>query len=206
MSFNIFLENIVDTGQLGAHKHIEYTFNGLSILQHPDIIQHFIKIIWQFDRIIELGTYNGALTTLLYKMKYPECELISYDIDTSQCDIPKYYNIDLRQGNFFDPDTINSIKELIQDSSKRVLLLCDGGCKEYEFNVFSESIKSDDVIMLHDYAETFEEYQAFTHPIQWYDVPESLYENIHQSVINYNLKRHKLYDDFKSVLWGVFTK
>jgi len=197
---------ILDTKIRGVHKHVDYTFEGINILQHPNITIYFPKIINNFDRIIEFGTYFGALTLYLHKIKNVNCELISYDINTSLCKIPKEYNIDTRWGDYYKEPTINEVKQLLEDKSKRVLLLCDGGYKEYEFNKFSEYIKTDDVIMVHDYAETDEEYNLFTHKIDWFDIADSGWYGIKESVKKYNLSKHELYNDFKTVLWGAFIK
>lgn len=198
-------EQIIQHDEIRSGKHIEYTFEGITILQHPDVQKYFIKIIKEFDRIIEFGTYTGAFTLFLHKIKRLDTELISYDINLGLCRIPNY-NLDLRWGDYFKEPTITEIKELIEDRSKRVLLLCDGGYKEYEFNKFSEYLKSNDVIMVHDYQENEEEYKSFTHKINWFDVADSGWYGIKESVKKYNLSKHQLYDEFKTVLWGTFIK
>lgn len=198
---------IVDIGTRGPHKHNNYEFEGIEILQHPNIVKYFPKIINDFDRIIELGTYSGGFTLYLDKIKKPETELISYDIDTNLCKLPKDCNIDLRWGNWWDEKWTKEFKELMSNPSKRVLLLCDGGYKEDEFNMFSAYLKPNDVIMVHDYVEHWiEEWNSYTHSIGWYDQPDSSYMMIKESIEKYNLSKHELYDEFKTVLWGIFIK
>ena len=187
-------------------NHTDYTFEGISILQHPDIQRHFEKIIHSFNRIIELGTYYGALTLYLHRIKRPDCELISFDVDTNLCKVPKEYKLDTRYGNYFDEPTITEIRDLIIEPNRRVLLLCDGGYKEYEVNKFCEFLKPGDVIMCHDYAETLEEFKTFTEPIGWGDIPESYYCNIIENLNKFGLTKYEYYDEFKSVLWGSFIK
>jgi 23S rRNA U2552 (ribose-2'-O)-methylase RlmE/FtsJ len=187
-------------------KYVPHNFEGISILQHPDINRHFEKIINNFDRIIEIGTYAGGLTLYLYRIKKSNCDLISYDIDASLCQVPKEYGIDIRQGNYFTEEIQKELRELISVTPKRVLLLCDGGYKEWEFNTFSEYLKSNDVIMVHDYAESYEEWHSFTDPIEWPSLPDSSYLMIKDSIEKHSLSKHELYQDFKSVLWGIFIK
>jgi len=198
-------EQIIQHNGIITGKHIEYTFEGITILQHPDIQKYFVKIIKEFDRIIELGTYTGAFTLFLHRIKRSDTELISYDVDLSLCRISNY-NLDLRWGNYFEEPTIIEIKELIENKSKRVLLLCDGGYKEYEFDKFGEYLKLNDVIMVHDYQENEEEYKKITNSIDWYDIADSSWYGVLESIKKYNLSKHELYDDFKTVLWGTFIK
>lgn len=197
---------IIDTHFLGNHKHHEYTFEGISILQHPQITEYFPKIINDYDRIIELGTYFGGLTLYLYRIKKPETELISYDIDTTLCKIPKEYNIDCRWGDWWHEKWLKEFEELMKEPLKRILLLCDGGYKEYEFNTFSNFLKPKDTIMVHDYAENLEEYRQITEEIEWYDIPDASYEMILDSIKRNKLYPHPLYNEFKKVLWGIFNK
>jgi hypothetical protein len=196
----------VDTEHGSNHKHIEYTFEGISILQHPDTPKYFCKIIREFNRIIELGTYYGTFTLFLYRIKNYNTELISYDIDLSLCKVPKEYGIDIRWGDYFLEPTISEIKSLIEDPTKRVLLLCDGGYKEYEFDKYSQYLKYNDVIMVHDYEENDIEYAQITHSIKWYDIADSSWDGIKESIKKYGLLKHELYDEFKKVMWGIFIK
>lgn len=188
---------------------MEYYYNGYRILQHPDIQPEFEKIINDFDRIIELGTYNGGLTLFLHDLlpKDKKVDLISYDIDVSLRDVPDMEGIDFRYCNYFEEMYINEIAHLISDTDKRVLLICDGGYKEYEFNHFSQYLKSGDVIMVHDYAETFAEWELHTKPIGWESREDSWYPVLKEgSIDKYGLSPHKHYIEFKRVLWGIFQK
>ena len=49
------------------------------------------------------------------------------------------------KGNCFSEETHNEIKQLIEDKSKRVLLLCDGGNKMKEVETFCKYLKSTDI-------------------------------------------------------------
>jgi cephalosporin hydroxylase len=183
-----------------------YTFEGIEILQHPDIQKHFIKILPHFNRIIEIGTYFGALTLFLHRYKRSDCELISYDTDTSLNKIPVKESIDTRQGNYFDEKIVNEIKNLMLDTSKRVLLLCDGGYKEYEFRTFAPFLKPGDVIMVHDYEETQYEFVSIAQLINWEAKPDASYHTLKLDIEKNFLSKYEYYDEFKSVLWGAFIK
>ena len=116
--------------------------------------------------------------------------------------------------------TINGLDNLyndIQSSSKkdelmnliknsgRTLFLCDGGDKELEFRLYSKYLKTNDVIMLHDYSHSEEEYNIIKEKINWPTNSESHYKNIERYLPELNLTTF-MYDDFKQVLWGSFIK
>jgi len=197
---------IVDTGKWKNDKHNEYLFEGIPISQHPGITKYFPKIINDFDRIIELGTFHGGLTLYLHRIKKPETQLISYDIALHWSMLPKDHGLDTRWGDYFKEGTQAELWQLINNTNKRVLLLCDGGYKEDEFHIFAPYLKSNDVIMVHDYADTLEEYEKITHEIGWYDIADSSWPVIQKDVIENNLEKHSMYNEFKSVLWGIFIK
>ena len=182
-----------------------YIIEGVLAGQHPNIEEHFNKILSDFNRIIEIGTHRGGLTLYLFKNKTPNCELISYDIDPSLREVPESYKIDYRIGDCFETKTHDEIVALMTDPTKRVLLLCDGGNKEREFNDFSRYIKYNDVIMLHDYSDNMDDFRAFAKPIDWGDAG-SFYHAILASIMKQNLQKYKYYNEFKSIFWGAFTK
>ncbi len=100
-------------------------------------------------------------------------------------------------------------RSLIIDKIKnggRVLLLCDGGSKNLEFNLFSRYIKERDVIMLHDYKETTERYWNIASKLNWRYGSESSYDEIKNSLMLYGIDRHPLYEEFENVFWGAFIK
>lgn len=186
-------------------KECFFKFEEVLVGQTFGIQEQFKKILNDFDRIIEIGTHAGGLTLFLYRNKRSDCDLISYDIDFRFNQVSKHINIDFRIGDCFSEKTFNEIKKLILDKNKRVLLLCDGGNKNKEFNTFSEFLKYSDVIMCHDFAETIEEFNKIKESIGWVSPPELSLEAILASINKYGLLKYH-YDDFKSVLWGSFMK
>ena len=172
--------------------------------QSKHIIKPFSMILKDFEQIIEIGTFTGAFTYWLSENKLESCEITSYDINSYNLLINSIKDTKLQISDCFEPETISEIKSLI-NRPKRTLLLCDGGDKETEFKLFSRFLKSGDVVMLHDYSETSEEYEKIKKELDWPTVSESHYKNLERYLPELNLKPY-LYDTFKQVLWGSFIK
>ena len=112
--------------------------------------------------------------------------------------------IDFRRGNWFESSIVEEIKSLINLPGK-TLVLCDGGNKEAEFDLFSQFLKTGDVIMLHDYSHSSEDYEQVMKNTGWKTPAESHFSNIQNAVTKYNLESYH-YDMFKNALWGSFIK
>jgi hypothetical protein len=177
--------------------------DGVIAAQTPLIEPAFRSILNEFSNIIEIGFDRGALSLWLYNNKKDTTKLVSYDISFSG-KLINNDNIDFRLGDCFDEQIINEIKSLIQSSGKS-LVLCDGGNKEKEFHLYATFLKPEDVIMLHDYAHSAEDYNKIIAEIGWQTAAESSFENIKQAVLDNNLAPYH-YDVFKGALWGAFTK
>tara|TARA_R110000744_G_scaffold373600_1_gene485873 strand:+ start:2409 stop:3059 length:651 start_codon:yes stop_codon:yes gene_type:complete len=144
--------------------------------QNPLAFEAFYKLLLKLKpkRIIEMGTAIGGLTRYLNYMCKElnlKTSIISYEINEN----PDYIDmreegIDVRLENIFNSGwekLINTeILDIIQ-SDGTSLVLCDGGNKIREFNIFSEYIKPGDVIMAHDYAESVEVFNAKIKEIYW---------------------------------------
>jgi len=52
------------TKNLENDHNYQAIFAGVHVSQTPGIQEHFKKILPEFDRIIEIGTFNGGLTVL----------------------------------------------------------------------------------------------------------------------------------------------
>jgi len=172
--------------------------------QSKNIVNIFPKILGDFDTIIEIGTFTGAFTYWMSQNKKESTTIFTWDNNESYREIHDSHNTEYIIDDCFSIDSIIKIKNII-DSHGRVLFLCDGGNKEMEFNLFSKYLKKNDVIMLHDYAESEEEYLRIKNEIDWPTNYESSYENIKQSLIDNNLEPYH-YDEFKQVVWGSFIK
>jgi tRNA A58 N-methylase Trm61 len=180
------------------------TVEGIMAGQTPLATKAFGQIISSFGNIIEIGGGRGGFSTFLNSNKVESAKFTSYEINPSRLLIPEKSPIDIRIANCFDSKTSKEIKENISKGS-RTLLLCDGGNKRREFELFSPSLKKDDVIMCHDYCHNIEEWRQITKPLCWPTPPEVYYNDIESATSINNLKPFK-YDLFKSVLWGSFVK
>lgn len=162
----------------------------------------FKSVIDEFDTIIEIGFHRGGLSAWLNDNKNPRANLICYDITNEFLESKD--NIDFRIANCFDENTVNEIKSLIQ-ADGRTLVLCDGGNKELEFTIFTNFLKPNDVIMLHDYCDDYDYYRYISTIENWISAPESFLDNINPIIQGLNLSKFK-YDEFRSVFWGSFIK
>ncbi len=138
-----------------------------------------LLLVHDFRTIIELGTHDGGLSTFLalYAMtsqmpakaqdprepslyknqthhKHPRT---FHTFDNTLRDIPRT-NLLMDMGADFvqcdtlaDPKVIASIQGLIQRYD-RTLVLCDGGDKRKEVELYGPALKKGDFIMVHDWA------------------------------------------------------
>lgn len=178
---------------------VENVFAG----QTPNIQEPFLKILPEFKQIVEIGFHRGGLSLWLHKNKQSDTDLFCYDITFVVKEVNDE-NINFIKGDCFNEDIKNEIKNIIQREGK-TLLLCDGGSKNQEFNLYSQFLKSGDVIMCHDYTDNPNEYLELQRRINWPHPPESNYEEI-KSAIEINDLEPFYYEDFKNVLWGSFVK
>lgn len=160
----------------------------------------------QFDTIVEIGSYFGGLSLWINDHKKEESVFVSYDIDPSLNVASKNdYNIDFRIEDCFSEKGKNEIIEFIKRSGK-TLLICDGGNKNKEFIEFSQHLKENDVIMLHDFLFDAEYFKLVGEHWQWPYGPESDFETIKNAVVENKLYYYPNFQDFVSVYWGIFVK
>ena len=186
-------------------KGSSHEFEGVHLGQTPEVENYFKNLVTYFDRIIEIGTYAGGLSLLMYRYKLENTELISYDINSEFNTVNKSIPIDFRIGDVFEENVRNEIISLITEKDKRILLICDGGNKNEEFNLFSKYLKLGDVIMIHDFKESDDDFDIVKNNCGWVYPPESSLEKIQQS-INENYLIPFNYDKAKSIIWGSFMK
>ena len=172
---------------------------------HEKFTREFLSL---FDRIIELGTHRGGFS--YYLRDHCEGEIYSYDI---KCHLSSFgtsvacqneASINFVVKDIFHPETQKEIISLLQTEG-RVLLLCDGGQKERELEIFSEYLKPNDVVMLHDYEHNAEQMAALRNKINWHFESESFRSRIDNIIRQHDLHEFK-YQSFCDVLWGSFIK
>lgn len=214
-SYDCFEDNRFNNAFMN-NKVYHVSYKGLSIEQRPDIIYPFSKLLdkIQPNIIIEIGTFAGALSLILHDLTDQiGSKIITYDINSADYlkDIIEKNNLQrihvITQNIFSDNYTFLSnteIQETISDLNNKILLLCDGGCKKCEFNLLSKYLKSNDIIMAHDYApnkEYFEQY--IKNKIwNWHEIQDS---DIEDSIKNNNLKPY-MREEFIDVAWACFQK
>ena len=181
-----------------------FVYDGIIAAQTKDINELFTEtFLSSFDVIIEIGANRGGLTKYIADTLagYPTL-IYSYEIDPTVLMIPADY-IPPHRGNIFLHTWKGHVEQLIRKlrANTRVLLLCDGGNKEEEFNELAPLLTYGDVIMLHDYTNgsNLAEFKRNG----WYSMPEALYSNIERTV-----KSCILYEDptTHKFLWGKFVK
>jgi len=177
--------------------------------QTPKTLEVFEKIIKEFDLILEIGTYRGAFTMWLYNNKKEGAKFKTYEANKDFIEIPmeKREEIDIMITNCFSKECLDDVINLI-NTHGRTLILCDGGDKNTEFKTFSQYIKPQDVIMLHDFTQNSQdstEFDKYRELRNWPHWAESSYDAIEEAVKENELEGF-LYDEFKSVFWGSFIK
>lgn len=161
------------------------------------------SFISEFDTIIEIGTYNGGLTSWLYDNKKSNAMVVSYDIDGS-INHTNRTDIDFRVEDCFEETALKDIISYIKRPGK-TLVVCDGGNKSKEFSTFSEYLKSGDIIMAHDYKVSDEHWKLVTDYWQWPYAADTTYESIKDAIEKNNLEPYKS-EEFNFYLWVSYIK
>lgn len=203
ISDKITFSQITNWHQSHPYLRLNY-YNGVQVSQclgvylglNPDYLS-------TFTNIVEIGTYNGGLTSWLFDNLKEGGKLISYDIDGS-INHTKRTDIDFRVDDCFADQPFKDIVELIQ-SEGRTLVVCDGGDKPKEFNVFSKYLKSGDVIIAHDYSESEDEWKDKTNFWQWPYESDTHPHSIEEAIKENNLEPYK-YEEMKFLLWASYIK
>ncbi len=188
------------------------SFDGETAMQHYNAFYYLWDLIEDMrpNKIIEIGTAAGGLTRFLKCIAEElnlNAQVISYDVnDNPSREKLLDIGVDYRQEDCFDKKNVNNLNKLAQEISTegRTLVLCDGGHKITEFNMLSDFLKKEDVIMAHDYSSSKDFFQSEIHGKIW-NWCEITYENIKDSVERNNLKPH-FADKFSKAVWACFIK
>ena len=191
--------------------------NGLSSIdnhaaqQHHAVYRKFYSLLQETkpQRILEIGTALGGFTAFLdlaTKELGLNAKIRSYDIsDKSWYDDLRNKGVDVFVMDIFhnytavDQDVIDFIQQ-----PGLTMVLCDGGNKIHEFNLLSNYIKPNDIIMAHDYAESTEYFHEHIKDKIW-NWHEIKYQDIEDTCKKCNLIPFKQ-EEFASVVWCCFTK
>lgn len=108
-------------------------------------------------RIVELGTGSGALTLLFgLNMIVRGGHVLTFDIVNFSPELKELfpsYNIEFVEADVFQTETIEMVKGF--SYGKPTLFFCDNGDKPREFRTYSQLMKRNDIIMVHDWRTEF---------------------------------------------------
>jgi len=145
-----------------------FAYKNLFISQHPNIEKVFREFLNNNNpsQIVEIGTMHGGLTLMLRDILndigLSSTKIRTYDIedqkflkplinDSSNIEVLNTNLFNYNYDDFKDEETKTDIKKYIQQDGLTIVL-CDGGCKRCEYNILAPLLKSQDIIMAHDYA------------------------------------------------------
>jgi cephalosporin hydroxylase len=187
--------------------------NNYAAQQHHNAFLCFYNLIEKIRpaRILEIGTALGGLTKFLEScciFHGLETKILSYDIHkNSWYDDLCSEQLEIIVKNIFSPDYSTLIdSEVIQfiQSVGITIVLCDGGNKKNEFNILSSFLKTNDIIMAHDYATNFDIFESKIKNNIW-NWHEIQYSDIEESIKKYNLEPFDQ-EIMLDVVWGSFRK
>lgn len=177
-------------------------YKGIFTQQNKNFYPAFEKLFAQENivRVLEIGTATGGFIRAVRDLT--NAEIITYDvIETKHKATLEENNISVNvQSVFEDYDTV----EDYISRKGQTLVLCDGGNKIKEFEVFSRILKSGDIIMAHDYSRDENLYQAYikNHVWRWCEIQ---YKDIALPVADNNLEPY-MTDEFQEAVWTCWKK
>jgi len=187
---------------LWDHKWGGGLYKGIFTQQNKNFYPAFEKLIAQENivRVLEIGTATGGFIRAVRDLT--NAEIITYDvIETKHKATLEENNISVNVKSVFDD--YESVEDYISGKGQ-VLVLCDGGNKIKEFDVFSKLLKSGDIIMAHDYSYDENLFQAYikNHVWRWCEIQ---YKDIAMAVETNNLEP-VLTEDFQEAVWTCWKK
>lgn len=221
-------KNHLDKVEYNAIRNFHASFFGCYAQQNPKAFLSLNRLLnaEKFDTIIELGTHDGGLSSLfalycfgsrhpataqdanepsLYKnSQHHKSPKQFHTFDISLRDIPRLQLLQALGTNFQQIDTLNDQNNIqyignIIKNGGRVLLLCDGGDKKKEFELYAPFLKQNDIIMGHDWAKddkAFADIQTrgiwYGCEIKWKDIEGTCKQNNIAQIYS---------DEFDDVVW-----
>lgn len=188
--------------QAWAFGKADHMFFGLHMSQHPQAVVKLNQLLKSTSpaRIIEIGTGNGGLTTLfaLY------CKMTGTSLHTYDKTEGKHNsllrllgcNVSFKDA-LEDPKAVEEIKELVS-APGRTIIFCDAG-KALEFNLYAPSMKVGDLILMHDFAPTPEEFETEIKAKGVWGSLEAWYERVAETCEKCHIE-HTTY--FNDVVWS----
>ena len=140
-------------------------YKGIFSQQNKNFYPAFEKLFAEENivRVLEIGTATGGFIRAVRDLT--NAEIITYDvIETKYKSVLEENNITVNAKSVFED--YDSVEDYIS-AEGQVLVLCDGGNKIKEFEVFSRLLKSGDIIMAHDYSYDEDLYRAYIRENVW---------------------------------------
>ena len=170
------------------------------VLGFDDVMVPFLKQ-YDFTHIIEIGTSNGGFTYFLHDV-LPQAVINTYDIlpaeQLNNQFIVGLPNVNVFVTNIFDNNYNIISNEFLQfiTNAQRLLVVVDGGNKNYEAHAIAPYLRKDDLMIIHDY-------KGLRNNKEWdkWEVSEQDLINIATSN---KLKITHL--ELESVVWGCMQK
>lgn len=187
---------------LWDHKWGGGLYKGIFTQQNKNFYPAFEKLIAQENivRVLEIGTATGGFICAVRDLT--DAEIITYDVlETKHKATLEENNISVNVKSVFDD--YETVEDYISGKGQ-VLVLCDGGNKIKEFDVFSKLLKSGDIIMAHDYSYDENLYRAYIRENVW-NWCEIQYKDIALAVETNNLEP-VLTEDFQEAVWTCWKK
>jgi len=177
-------------------------YKGIFTQQNKNFYPAFEKLFAEENivRVIEIGTATGGFIRAVRDLT--NAEIITYDvIETKHKATLEENNISVNVQSVFED--YDAVEDYISGKGQ-TLVLCDGGNKIKEFEVFSRILKSGDIIMAHDYSYDDVLYQAYikNHVWRWCEIQ---YKDIALSVSQNNLEPY-MTDEFQEAVWTCWKK
>ncbi len=177
-------------------------YKGVFSQQNKNFYPAFEKLfsLNKIERILEIGTATGGFIRAIRDLT--DSQIITYDIlETKHKSTLEENNITVNVKNVFED--FDFVEDYISQKGQ-VLVLCDGGNKIKEFEVFSRILKSGDIIMAHDYSYDDVLYQAYikNHVWRWCEIQ---YKDIALPVAENNLEP-LMTEEFQEAVWTCWKK
>lgn len=187
-------------------------YKGINCQQNPNVFKVFTQFFNKvhFDYVIEIGTSYGGFSLFLHEQSSKHnFKFITYDWfdfkggNWSNRTEPLKNKIgripfDMRNKNVFEDLTIKEISKIL--SNNKCLLLCDGGDKIKEFNIYSDYLSVGSYIMAHDYAPNIKYYKnkIESKRWKWFEIQDS---DIKNAMEKNNIVKTIPQEDFNKVVW-----
>ena len=187
---------------LWNHKWGGGLYKGIFTQQNKNFYPAFEKLFAQENivRVLEIGTATGGFIRAVRDLT--DAEIITYDVlETKHKAVLEENNISVNIKSVFDD--YETVEDYISGKGQ-VLVLCDGGNKIKEFDVFSKMLKSGDIIMAHEYSYDEAMYRAYIRENVW-NWCEIQYKDIAMAVETNNLEP-VLTEEFQEAVWTCWKK